>query len=151
MRDCKGAVHAPAAGASLPAISKVLRTLKHTEDATAEPATEAMYLLCDAALVLARDIVDRRAPGASDRLARYPGHVPLPRYLFRQLDARLLAGEGFQCWALWLTPPMHTVMRMRELVSSKNGCMYAWPRSAAQRWCLWPEASCCCSWRPVRS
>ena len=89
---CHGAMHVAPAGASLPAISKVLRTLKHTEDATAEPATESMHVLCDAALALARALVEHRAPGASQGLARYPGNVPLPRYMFRQLDARLLGG-----------------------------------------------------------
>ena len=37
----------------LPAIVKMLRTLKATEDATAEPASQSIYLLCDIALAVA--------------------------------------------------------------------------------------------------
>lgn len=87
-RSC---LHA-AAGATLPAVSKVLRTLKHTEDATAEPLSDNMYLLCDMALVIARAIVNTHTPGAAESIGRFPGNVPLPRYMFRQLDARLLTG-----------------------------------------------------------
>ena len=42
------------AEAALPVIAKVLRTLKHTEDATPTPATAQLHALCDMALGLAQ-------------------------------------------------------------------------------------------------
>ena len=79
------------AGATLPAIAKVLRVLKHTEDATAEPATQNCHLLCDMGMALARAIVAQHSPaGASSEVGQFPGNVLLPRYLFRQLDTQLL-------------------------------------------------------------
>ena len=73
-------------------ISKVLRTLKHTEDATAEPATANIYLLCNVGLALAAAIVERHSPGGADGVGKFPGNVPLPRSLFRQLDSSMLKG-----------------------------------------------------------
>lgn len=72
------------AGATLPAISKVLRTLKATEDATAEPATLNMHLLCDMALAVAPAIVERHSPGTLIT-GKFPGHVPLPKLFFRSM------------------------------------------------------------------
>ena len=60
------------AGAVLPAIVKVLRTLKATEDATSEPATQNIYLLCDTALAVAKAIVDVHSPGTAST-GKYPG------------------------------------------------------------------------------
>ena len=82
----------PPVGAVLPAIVKVLRTLKATEDATSEPATQNMYLLCDTALALATAIVDVHSPGTATA-GKYPGSIPLPKTFFRQLDLRQLKSE----------------------------------------------------------
>ena len=76
----------------LPAIVKVLRTLKATEDATSEPATLCIYLLCDTALALASAIVELHSPGTASA-GKYPGSVPLPKTFFRQLDRSQLKGE----------------------------------------------------------
>ena len=76
----------------LPAIVKVLRTLKATEDATSEPATQSIYLLCDTALALASAIVEAHSPGTASA-GKYPGSVPLPKTFFRQLDRSQLKGE----------------------------------------------------------
>jgi hypothetical protein len=89
-------------GSTLPAIIKVLRTIKLTEDATAEPATQNMYLLCDMALALARAIEERHCPG-SPPPGRFPGSVPLPKAFFRQLDRNVLKGES-----LWAVAPNPT-------------------------------------------
>lgn len=51
MREDISALRAEAA---LPVIAKVLRTLKHTEDATPTPATAQLHALCDMALGLAQ-------------------------------------------------------------------------------------------------
>ena len=80
------------AGTVLPAIVKVLRTLKATEDATSEPATLNMYLLCDTALALANAIVDVCSPGTATT-GKYPGSIPLPKTFFRQLDLRQLKSK----------------------------------------------------------
>ena len=80
------------AGAVLPAIVKALRTLKATEDATSEPATQNMYLLCDTALALAKAIVDVHSPGTATT-GKYPGSIPLPKTFFRQLDLRQLTSK----------------------------------------------------------
>ena len=71
---------------------KVLRTLKATEDATSEPATHNMYLLCDTALALAKAIVEVHSPGTATT-GKYPGSIPLPKTFFRQLDLRQLTSE----------------------------------------------------------
>ena len=71
---------------------KVLRTLKATEDATSEPATQCIYLLCDTALALASAIVEAHSPGTASA-GKYPGSVPLPKTFFRQLDRSQLKGE----------------------------------------------------------
>ena len=76
----------------LPAILKVLRTLKATEDATSEPATQNIYLLCDNALAVATAIVDVHSPGTATT-AKYPGSIPLPKTFFRQLDLRQLKSK----------------------------------------------------------
>lgn len=98
------------AGATLPAITKVLRILKHTEDATAEPATQNCHLLCDVGTAIARAIVEQHCPWAAGSSGQFPGHVLLPRYLFRQLDSRMLS-RGACAW-----PP------------SCSSCMQALPK-----------------------
>lgn len=79
------------AGATLPAIDKVLRTIKYTEDATAEPATQNMYMLCDMTMALANAIVERHCPGSAAQ-GRFPAGVPLPKSFFRQLDRTMIKG-----------------------------------------------------------
>lgn len=72
---------------------KVLRTLKATEDATSEPATQNVYLLCDIALKLGNAIVDAHSPGTATA-GKYPGSIPLPMTFFRQLGRTQLKSES---------------------------------------------------------
>ncbi len=71
------------AEAALPVVTKVLRTLKHTEDATPAPATPQLHALCDIALALAAALAAKHAPGALPP-GRVPGDVPLPTAFYRQ-------------------------------------------------------------------
>lgn len=119
-------------GGSMPAIVKILRTLKHTEDAMEDGYDpSALYLLCDAALEITRAIARRRhgkKGAAADEEEDYPGHVVLPKAFFkysggkgRLIDGSHLpkgfkvqlqtpavqtpaAGSGGQTAALWATP-----------------------------------------------
>ena len=75
----------------LPAIVKMLRTLKATEDATAEPASQSIYLLCDMALAVAAAIMNVHSPGAT-AVGKYPGSVVFPKGFFRLLDSSKLKG-----------------------------------------------------------
>ena len=89
------------AGAMLPAIVKMLRTLKATEDATAEPATQSIYLLCDMALAIAAAIMDAHSPGATT-VAKHPGSVVFPKGFFRLLGSSRLKGcSPFPLLLVW--------------------------------------------------
>lgn len=74
---------APRAEAALPVVAKVLRTLKHTEDATPEPAAAHLHALCDMGLALAAALVAKHAPAAAPP-GKVPGAVPLPSAFYRQ-------------------------------------------------------------------
>lgn len=71
-------------------VQKILRTLKHTEDATSQDATPNVYILCDMALVMASAIAKQQQPvkgkGALSAAASQPGNVPLPASFYRSLD-----------------------------------------------------------------
>ncbi|BDA45205.1 Sister chromatid cohesion protein PDS5 homolog A [Coccomyxa sp. Obi] len=90
-------------GATLPAIEKVLRTLKATEDATAEPATQNIYMLCDMAMAMAPAIVERHSPG-DVVTGKFRCTLLLPKPFFRGImtgDAKAAAKasylpEGFE-------------------------------------------------------
>lgn len=71
------------AEAALPVVAKVLRTLKHTEDALPEPVTPQLHALCDVALALAAALVAKHAPDAPPP-AKVPGNVALPNAFYRQ-------------------------------------------------------------------
>ena len=71
------------AEAALPVVTKVLRTLKHTEDATPVPTTPQLHALCDIALALAAALAAKHAPGALPP-GRVPGDVPLPTAFYQQ-------------------------------------------------------------------
>ncbi|KAK9820961.1 hypothetical protein WJX81_007677 [Elliptochloris bilobata] len=101
--------------AVLPVVAKVLRTLKHTEDATPEPATAQLHVLCDMALALAQALVAKHAPDTPPP-GKVPGVVPLPTAFYRQAPnpVRLRDGshlppgletELVELWPGHATPP----------------------------------------------
>ena len=71
-------------------VQKILRTLKHTEDATSQDASANMYILCDIALAMASAIANKQRPvkgkGVPSAAASHPGNVPLPASFYRSLD-----------------------------------------------------------------
>ena len=71
-------------------VQKILRTLKHTEDATMQDATANVYMLCDMALAMAPAIAKKQQPvkgkGAPLAGANHPGNVPLPASFYKSLD-----------------------------------------------------------------
>ena len=87
MRSCRAAW---CAGSTLPVVQKILRTLKHTEDATSQDASANMYILCDMALAMASAIANKQQPVKGKRVpsaaAGHPGNVPLPASFYRSLD-----------------------------------------------------------------
>ena len=82
------------AGATLPALLKILHYIKRAEDSTAAPATPALHLLCDVGLAIAPEIV-RLLDSHADLGQVFPGNVPLPSALFRPLQG---SGEPRSCW-----------------------------------------------------
>ena len=80
----------PNAGTTLPVVQKILRSLKHTEDATTEEASSNIYILCDMALAIASAIArnqqSSKAKGKQPAAASCPGNVPLPSSFYRALD-----------------------------------------------------------------
>lgn len=77
----------------LPIVQKILRSLKHTEDATAEDVSPHVYILCDMALAVASAIAQNqqpsRAKGKQPSPTAFPGNVPLPASFYRSLDMRI--------------------------------------------------------------
>ncbi|KAL4458690.1 hypothetical protein ABPG75_013555 [Micractinium tetrahymenae] len=67
----------------LPALLKMLRSLKFCEDASGEPRTQEAHQLCDIAMVLLRQIALRLTKGKPAEPGRFPGQVVLPRMCFR--------------------------------------------------------------------
>jgi hypothetical protein len=76
-----------AAGAVLPAILRIMRTIKGTEDVTDVPATDNVYILADISMAIAEAIVKRQAPEAPPP-AKFPGLCPLPKSFYRALDTK---------------------------------------------------------------
>ncbi|KAK9813540.1 hypothetical protein WJX73_005871 [Symbiochloris irregularis] len=72
-----------APGATLPAITKFLTTLKRTEDATPNPSTQNLHTVCDLGLKLAPAVLATFAPEAETG-GSFPGTVPLPTNFFRR-------------------------------------------------------------------
>ncbi len=74
----------------LPVVQKILRTLKHTEDATLQDATPNIYMLCDMALAMASALAKKQQPvkgkGSLSAGATHPGSVPLPFSFYKSLD-----------------------------------------------------------------
>ena len=74
-------------------MQKILRSLKHTEDATTEEASPNIYTLCDMALAIAAAIARNqqsgKAKGKQPAAASCPGNVPLPSSFYRSLDMRI--------------------------------------------------------------
>ncbi len=74
----------------LPVVQKILRTLKHTEDATLQDATPNVYILCDMALAMASALAKKQPPakgkGSLSAAASHPGSVPLPSSFYKFLD-----------------------------------------------------------------
>ena len=88
-----------AAGSSLPVIQKILRTLKHTEDATSQDATTNIYILCDIALAMANALAKKsekqkpvKGKGSAAAAVSHPGSVPLPSSFYKSVDLQS-AGE----------------------------------------------------------
>ncbi|DBA74057.1 TPA: hypothetical protein ACH3X1_010871 [Trebouxia sp. C0004] len=77
-------------GSVLPVVQKILRTLKHTEDATLQDATPNIYMLCDMALAMASALAKKQQPvkgkGSVSAAASHPGSVPLPSSFYKSLD-----------------------------------------------------------------
>ena len=76
-------------------VQKILRTLKHTEDATSQDASANIYILCDMALAMASEIAKRQQPVKGKRVplaaASHPGNVPLPASFYRSLDLQSIS------------------------------------------------------------
>lgn len=73
-------------------VQKILRSLKHTEDATTDEASNNVYVLCDVALVLAAAIAkshQHKGRAKQPSAAAFPGNVPLPASFYRSLDMRV--------------------------------------------------------------
>ncbi|KAK9811630.1 hypothetical protein WJX72_007291 [[Myrmecia] bisecta] len=76
-----------AADSPLPAILRILRTLKNTEDISPEPQSESIYLLCDVGLALAPAILEQQGRANPQALTdKFPGTVPLPTSFYRPLE-----------------------------------------------------------------
>ena len=79
-------------------VQKILRTLKHTEDATSLDATANIYILCDMALAMASAIAKKQRPvkgkGGSLTAPSHPGNVPLPASFYRSLDLQSTGKQG---------------------------------------------------------
>ncbi|KAL4420139.1 hypothetical protein ABPG77_010355 [Micractinium sp. CCAP 211/92] len=67
----------------MPALLKMLRSLKFCDDASAEPRTQEAHQLCDVAMVLMRQVALRLTKGKPAEPGRFPGQVLLPRMCFR--------------------------------------------------------------------
>ncbi len=70
----------------------MLRTLKATEDATAEPASQNIYMLCDMAMAMAPAIVERHSPG-DVVTGKFRCTLLLPKPFFRSI----MTGEHSCC------------------------------------------------------
>ena len=81
----------------MPAVIKILRTIKNTEDATEEPATPNLYFVADLALAVTEEFARKRLPGA-DSNAKVPGVVSMPKQFFR---AAHRSSEGEQMFCPW--------------------------------------------------
>lgn len=74
-------------GATLPAILRILRTLKATVDVTEVPATGNIYTIADMGIAIANALY---AKLSSDGIqpSKFPGLCPLPKSFYRAVDAR---------------------------------------------------------------
>lgn len=88
-------------------VQKILRTLKHTEDATSQDASANIYILCDMALAMACAIAKKQQPvkgkGAPSAAASHPGNVPLPASFYRSLDLQSTSKCIQQHWSVSMT------------------------------------------------
>ena len=75
---------------SLQLVSKLLRTLARTEDATAYPSTACIHLLCVLGQQLAPSILAKHSRGKAAAVndAKLPGAVPLLSAFFRPLKKK---------------------------------------------------------------
>lgn len=67
---------------------KLLRTIKTTEDASTEPVTSHVHLMCDVALALAKQLLKLVVKEDEVTIPKVPGGVPLPQQLFRSVPER---------------------------------------------------------------
>lgn len=74
----------------LPVVQKILRTLKHTVDATLQDATPNIYMLCDMALAMTSALAKKQQPVKGKKslsaAASHPGSVPLPSSFYKSLE-----------------------------------------------------------------
>eukprot|EP00879_Flechtneria_rotunda_P015681 GHRR01016403.1.p1 GENE.GHRR01016403.1~~GHRR01016403.1.p1 ORF type:complete len:1542 (+),score=797.44 GHRR01016403.1:616-5241(+) len=73
------------AGASIPALLKMCRSLKRTTDTADEPANTQLYVLCDMAAATIKSLAQQMGLDVSGMLD-YPGSVILPKGLYKPLD-----------------------------------------------------------------
>ncbi|KAK3286294.1 hypothetical protein CYMTET_6144 [Cymbomonas tetramitiformis] len=84
--------------AALPALRKILRMIKATQDPADPTCTPKLYVLCDVALVMVTEVSAARGWP----IGNFPGHVPLPRAYFSALESRAARevrsdGESHPC------------------------------------------------------
>lgn len=119
------------AGSTLPIVQKILRSLKHTEDATAESASTNVYMLCDMALAVASAVVksqqSSKAKGKqpSSASTAVPGNVPLPASFYRSLDMRT---SGKPCVQVW-SDLLPTFASVTACIPPKYACMILEPHT----------------------
>lgn len=73
----------PCLGLSFSMVVKILRTIKTTEDGSPEEATEAVHLLCDLGLAIARILFNEHCKGKETDVTKLPGGCCLPQAFFR--------------------------------------------------------------------
>eukprot|EP00884_Botryococcus_braunii_P018320 jgi/Botrbrau1/5171/Bobra.0172s0043.2 len=74
-------------GATLPAILRIMRTLKNTVDVTEIPATENIYIVADMAIAIANAIF-KRVSSDGVQPPKFPGLCPLPKSFYRATEGR---------------------------------------------------------------
>lgn len=76
-------------------IVKLLRTIKNTEDASPDPLTEHVHLMCDISLVLAKSLIKHVTREDQLTLPKVPGGVPLPQQFFKSVSDRRQGKKSF--------------------------------------------------------
>lgn len=77
-------------------IVKLLRTIKTTEDATADPQTERIYIMCDLGLSVARTLLEGHFKENTPEVVKFPGGCPLPVSLFASQAGKRTGTDNFK-------------------------------------------------------